>query len=65
MPRYLPFLAILALLSGCATPPMGDEVSRLIAYPGFEDAGRMAPRWTIEALDTVERLENELRTYRP
>jgi hypothetical protein len=44
---------------------MGDEVSRLIAYPGFEDAGRMAPRWTIEALDTVERLENELRTYRP
>ena len=56
--------AVLSLLSlflaGCVSIPPQGEVRRVMAFPGFEDAGRAAPGWTVEALDTIARLEYEL-----
>lgn len=53
-------LLILAILwlSGCATPGE-DHVRRLMAYPGFEDAHRVAPGFTVEVLQTIEQLQRE------
>lgn len=61
MPRIRLFLAICGLLlAGCVSAPQHGHVRRLLAFPGFEDAGKAAPGWTVEALDTVAMLEYEL-----
>jgi len=60
------WLVAALILTGCATTattPKG-EVRRLMNFPGFQDAGRVAPGWTVEALDTVAGLEHELSKYR-
>ena len=62
MTRAIP--AILSLfLAGCvSTPPPQNETRRLMAFPGFEDAAKAAPGWTVEVLDSVARMEYELKT---
>jgi len=64
--RYAQIVLLVALaLPGCATTPQrSNEVRRLMAFPGFQDAGRAAPGWTVEALDAVAELEHELSQYR-
>lgn len=58
-------VSLVSWLSGCVyVPARVNEVDRLIAYPGFQDAGKAAPGWTVEALDTVDRLQRELATLR-
>lgn len=55
--------AILGLfLAGCVSTPPQNEVRRLMAFPGFEDAAKAAPGWTVEVLDSVARLEYEIHS---
>ncbi len=60
-PRLGCALGAIALcsLAGCATPPVGVEVHRLLqAYPEqAKAAAQLAPDFTRDALKTINRLE--------
>ena len=59
MTRAIP--AIVGLfLAGCVSTPQGSEARRLMALPGFHAAAEASPEWTVEALDSVARMEYEL-----
>ncbi len=54
------FAVAVLIIAGCVSAPQHGHVRRLLAFPGFDEAGKAAPGWTVEALDTVALLEYEL-----
>lgn len=56
------FVAI--TVSGCVTRPPLNNADRLMAEPGFVDAAKAAPKWTSDALKTINRLEAEIENPR-
>jgi uncharacterized lipoprotein YmbA len=60
--KFVLILALAVSLAGCATPPKRNDVDRLMAHPEFVKAAKAAPNFTTEALETVARLNHELRT---
>ena len=51
-------VALLLALTGCNTP---SNLPRLRSHPDYEDAIRCAPIFTMDALETISRLENKTK----
>jgi pantoate kinase len=65
MTRIFLLLCVSFSLSGCFTPPVRDDVGRLLKHPQLDAAFKAAPDFTEEALTTIARLNHELNSPRP
>lgn len=60
-------VALTLVLTGCVTTDAGhrqDNVTYLQRFPGYQEAGKAAPGWVIEAMMIIDELERELRQIR-